>query len=585
MARAQSYLWGSGGTLILISLTLTRAPGTFVPGMVGVAVLALLVATVLWSGQRWLPPVLLSPTVALGSTVITLLMWFDGAPSSVYSLFYVWAALYAFYFFSRGSAALHGVIIAVLAAAEMALREPAHPPAGRWLIIVGTVIVAGVWTQHLVRQVRWLVRVDSLTHVANRRHLDAELPGMLVASLRSDRPVTVISLDLDHFKAYNDELGHQAGDQHLRQTAAAWEAQLRPEDLLARNGGEEFVAVLPDCDADAARAVAERMRQATPNGQTCSVGMATWDRLETPTEALGRADAAIYEAKAAGRNRAVAALSHPAGGLLLPRDWAATIADAMRPGHVRSAFQPIVRMDGGGIHGLEALARPVALPAGAAVDDFFAAAQRSGAMRDMDWVCRRAALEGATSFPADQAIFVNVALGALLSPLHDVDQMLLLLRSVNRSAATVVLEITEREAVADTARLLEVIASYRAFDFRFAIDDVGEGHSTIELLAGCCADYIKLARSVTSSLDMVGSRAAVRAVVAFAHESDGRVIAEGIETVAQADQLRELGVEMGQGFLFARPGWPEDLVAGAPTSEGAVELRVLPVCNGTAAVV
>jgi len=154
MARAQSYLWGSGGSLILVSLLLTRAPGTFVPGMIGVAILALLVAASLWGGQGYLPKPLLSPTVALGSFCITLLMWFDGSTSSVYALFYVWPAMYAFYFFSRREAAVHAGVIAVFAAVEMAIRELAQPPAGRWLVIVGTVIVAGVWTQHLVVSLR-----------------------------------------------------------------------------------------------------------------------------------------------------------------------------------------------------------------------------------------------------------------------------------------------------------------------------------------------------------------------------------------------------------------------------------------------
>lgn len=154
MARAQSYLWGAGGTLILVSLLLTRAPGTNVAGMVGIGVLALCVATLLWGGQGWLPSVLFSPAVALGSLVISLLMWFDGSTSSVFSLFYVWPALYAFYFFGRSESAVHGVTIAVLAGIEMTLREPAQPPAGRWLVIVGTVIVAGVWAQYLVQSLR-----------------------------------------------------------------------------------------------------------------------------------------------------------------------------------------------------------------------------------------------------------------------------------------------------------------------------------------------------------------------------------------------------------------------------------------------
>ena len=560
MARAQAYLWGSGGTLVLISLVLTRAPGTNVAGLVACSVLAYLVASIQWRGQAWIPTWVLSATVALGSVVITLLMWFDGSLSSVYALFYVWAALYAFYFFSTPMASAHGVVIALVAGVELLLREPAHPPAGRWLIIVGTVIVSGVWTQQLVRRIRWLVRVDSLTGVANRRHLDAELPGIVASARRSGNSLSVLNMDLDFFKAYNDELGHHAGDRHLRQTAAAWEAQLRPGDLIARAGGEEFAAVLPGCDEDAALLVAERIRLATPNGQTCSVGIAIWDGSESSSELLDRADGALYEAKVAGRNRSVISRSRHPESSLRPQDWATSVSDVIEQRRVRSAFQPIVSLEGLAVHGVEALARPLDQGAGASVDEFFTAAQRVGAVRDVDWLCRRAAMEGARSLAREETVFINVALGALLSPLHDVDQMLLLLHSVERSPTTVVLEITEREALADTARLVEVLAAYRAEGFRFAIDDVGEGHSTIEVLANCCPEYIKLARSVSSTLNRLGSRAAVRAIVAFGQESGAEVIAEGIESREQADQLRALGVRLGQGFFYARPAWPEELV-------------------------
>jgi len=132
MARAQAYLWGSGGTLVLISLVLTRAPGTNVAGLIGCSLLAFAVASIQWRTQSWIPAWVLWSTVALGSIVITLLMWFDGSTSSVYALFYVWAALYAFYFFSRRTAAIHGVSIAAdLDDGAEAIRRAAQVPLGR----------------------------------------------------------------------------------------------------------------------------------------------------------------------------------------------------------------------------------------------------------------------------------------------------------------------------------------------------------------------------------------------------------------------------------------------------------------------
>ena len=114
-------------------------------------------------------------------------------------------------------------------------------------------------------------------------------------------------VDLDRFKDYNDEHGHQAGDRLLKQLAAVWRDVLRPTDVLARYGGEEFVVLLPNCPLDEARDVIERLRVTIPGDETCSAGIATWDGQESPEALVSRADAALYRAKREGRNRTVAA--------------------------------------------------------------------------------------------------------------------------------------------------------------------------------------------------------------------------------------------------------------------------------------
>ena len=155
----------------------------------------------------------------------------------------------------------------------------------------------------LVQQLSGLALTDPLTGVPNRRAWDLELDSVLAEARGAHRPVCVAMLDLDHFKAFNDGRGHQAGDRLLKEAAAAWRAVLRPADILARYGGEEFAVLLPDCSADAALAVLERLREATPSGETCSAGVAQWDGAETPDELVERADAALYVAKGAGRDR------------------------------------------------------------------------------------------------------------------------------------------------------------------------------------------------------------------------------------------------------------------------------------------
>jgi diguanylate cyclase (GGDEF)-like protein len=115
-------------------------------------------------------------------------------------------------------------------------------------------------------------------------------------------PVCVALIDLDRFKAFNDQHGHQAGDRLLKAAAAAWQDRLRKTDLLVRYGGEEFAVLLPDCELQDATIIADRLLKAQPEG-TCSIGLAAWDGAETELELVARADQALYAAKEGGRNR------------------------------------------------------------------------------------------------------------------------------------------------------------------------------------------------------------------------------------------------------------------------------------------
>jgi diguanylate cyclase (GGDEF)-like protein len=157
------------------------------------------------------------------------------------------------------------------------------------------------------RRVRELSRQDELTGLPNRRAWNDELPRALEHSRRAGVPVSVALLDLDRFKQFNDAYGHPTGDRLLKEASAAWHGTLRVTDTIARYGGEEFIVLLPDADIDKAVSALQRTLAATPLGQTFSAGVATWDGTETSDELTARADAALYAAKAAGRNRILAA--------------------------------------------------------------------------------------------------------------------------------------------------------------------------------------------------------------------------------------------------------------------------------------
>jgi diguanylate cyclase (GGDEF)-like protein len=154
-------------------------------------------------------------------------------------------------------------------------------------------------------------RTDDLTGLYNRRAWEEELPRELARARRQTAPLCVAMLDLDFFKNYNDERGHQAGDRLLKQSAAAWVEELRASDTLARYGGEEFTVALPGCTLANAKAIVERMREVMPADQTVSAGIACWNGRESAEELVGRADAALYEAKRSGRDCLVTAGGPP----------------------------------------------------------------------------------------------------------------------------------------------------------------------------------------------------------------------------------------------------------------------------------
>ncbi|HEX3359620.1 MAG TPA: sensor domain-containing diguanylate cyclase [Solirubrobacterales bacterium] len=160
--------------------------------------------------------------------------------------------------------------------------------------------------ERLMREVELLARSDALTGLPNRRALDDQLPREMARALREGSPICLAIIDIDHFKTYNDTHGHLAGDTVLRDCAAAWDGELRGEDMILRFGGEEFLVVLPGCGPADATEIVERLRAATPDGQTCSAGLAAWQPGESVDELVGRADKALYEAKESGRDRLVA---------------------------------------------------------------------------------------------------------------------------------------------------------------------------------------------------------------------------------------------------------------------------------------
>jgi diguanylate cyclase (GGDEF)-like protein len=236
----------------------------------------------------------------------------------------VWFALYGT---RRQLLVLIAAVALAYAVPMLVVGAPKYPTAG-WrsvVLVVAISAVIGTTVQRLVsrvarqsdalrardrertmllNQVQALAATDELTGLPNRRTWNVCLERALAAA----GPVgcCVALLDLDRFKALNDDHGHEAGDRALCENADAWRAELRPQDTLARLGGDEFAVLLPDCDVSSARLVVDRLRAATRAGVTASAGVAEWDRHEAPAELQARADALLYHAKLGGRDRTVA---------------------------------------------------------------------------------------------------------------------------------------------------------------------------------------------------------------------------------------------------------------------------------------
>lgn len=550
MGRRGAVLYGAGTVLVLLSLVIPNS-GAVVPAVVAIALVAAACAAILWFHGHRLQPAVYPAFTAAGTLLITALVRVGEVGDIAYVVLYVWAALFAFYFYRFGQALLQTGFIA-----SCVLVFGLGTPADR-LMLIGTVAVAGVWTEMALRQVRGVARTDAVTSILNRRAWDEEVSRAVYRAHRSNEPLSMAILDIDHFKVFNDEQGHSAGDLVLHTLAQTWQAAVRYGDVLARYGGEEFSVLLPASNIESAYNIIERMRHLGPRGLTCSAGIAMLDAGESPAAMTSRADAALYEAKTKGRNQSVlapsAADTDATGWLAQSTRWASTVLSAVESGSVTAEFQPVVHLENGAVIGYEALARPHKLRDHASVEGFFAAAQRMGLTRELDYICRRTAIETAQSLPQGGLVFLNISVAALLDPDHPPDQIELLLTAVGIDPRRVVLEISERETITDVDRLRRRVSEYRESGFRFAVDDVGEGHATLEMLAVTLPEFVKVARSFCREVRRRGPRAAVAALTLFAMQSGAQVIAEGIEDEETVWRLRKLGIFLGQGFYLGRP--------------------------------
>jgi diguanylate cyclase (GGDEF)-like protein len=395
-----------------------------------------------------------------------------------------------------------------------------------------------------------LARYDALTGAPNRRTWDDELARAARDSREQATTLSVAILDLDHFKAYNDEHGHQAGDRLLRDAVAAWTAALPPGTLLARYGGEEFTVLLPATGPEEARLAVHGLRAVTPEGRTFSAGVAACPPGTDPAAALAAADEALYEAKRRGRDRVVVhgdvALSALPAGADLPE--------------LTMVTQPIVDTRTFGVAGYEALARVVGdgsggVPGG--IQEAFRRAHADGHGDILELMAVRAAMALPGRRPGHD-LFVNVSAPALVSPRF--------LAGLPDRLDGVVVELGEDPGDAPPADVAVALDVLRARGARIALDDLGAGAQELARLAVLRPDIVKVDGSLVDGCSRDPGRTAVlRALVTYADHLGLAVCAEGVEDPEDLDHLVSLGVSHVQGYLLARPapGWHDSLTTPA----------------------
>ena len=431
---------------------------------------------------------------------------------------------------------------------------------------------------------------DSLTGLSNRAVFRDRLEHALDLSVRYERSLAVLLLDLDGFKTVNDSLGHDVGDQLLVAVGARIEKSARSSDTVARLGGDEFVVLLEeDVDEEQALAVATRMLNvlAAPFevGDRevfigASIGIALSDGGPVEADDLIRnADTAMYAAKAAGRGRSE--IFQPAMHVrALERfEVQAGLRRALGRSEFRLQYQPIVDFATGAVQGVEALIRWMhptrgLLPPG----DFIAAAEETGLIVPMGmWVldeaCRQtAAWRREHARAAGLWVSVNLSTRQLLES----DLVLQVAQVLDRNGldpSALVLEITEGSLLQGVAETIEKLRDLKGLGVRLAIDDFGTGSSSLGHLRQFPIDVLKIDKSFVDEIATSGSEgpALVHAIVELANTLQLETVAEGIEEIDQLTQLRSAGCVSGQGFLFARPMQAEGVGAllqrGGETSQ------------------
>lgn len=412
---------------------------------------------------------------------------------------------------------------------------------------------------------------DLLTGLPNRALFEDRLEHALARAERHRASVTVLFVDLDDFKAVNDGFGHEVGDTLLVAVGRRLESALRPGDTVARFGGDEFAVLLEDGDeAVGATRTMERLARALQEpvavgGHTLfvtssiggAIGEPGTDRVE---DLIQKADAAMYQAKRAGKNR-FELFDREAREDVLGRAWFEhDLKGALERGELEVHFQPGVDLGSGRIVGMEALLRweypwrgrvsPAEIVALAEMSGLIGAVGR----QVLEKACRQGYL-WQRRYPEDPPLVsVNLSAKQLRQP-GLVDDVAGALHDSGLDPANLALEAEEGFSVDDAPHVVPTAEKLRALGVRLVVDDFGHGRSSLSYLDRFPVDLLKIGRSFVARLgeEEDGAAKLVGAIIEFARAMGIRTVAAGVETAEQTASLHEMGCEQAQGFYFFEP--------------------------------
>lgn len=419
-------------------------------------------------------------------------------------------------------------------------------------------------------QIRYRANYDSLTDLPNRLNFVEHLNEAVSRNRRNPGHTVLMFIDLDRFKTINDTLGHDFGDELIRQVATRIGAVIRETDIVSRLGGDEFTVLLPDMtDEIHASIIAKNILASLAEPfmlyghevySSASIGITICpDDGEDANTLLKNADMAMYEAKDQGRNTFrffTSQMTDRARHFLeLDKDMRRALAQ----NELEVYFQPIYEVKNRALIGVEALLRwqhpkrGLILPA-----EFIPVAEETGLIEEIGlWVLRRACTDALPWLTQDLHssfyLAVNISMRQFKGG-FDKKQMELILAESGFPADKLLLEITESLLMDDDRRIKDVLAEFRRMGIRLAVDDFGTGYSALSYLREFPVNTLKIDRSFIRDIGVSSShRRLVEAIITMAHGLELMTIAEGVETSEQDSLLSDVGCDMVQGFYYCKP--------------------------------